>query len=144
MKTAKKIKLHLADMPTDYAALCRVFIPRPIHDKIAYRNTAEIAEVFAGFEGKMSPDQEDYFDLLCSTMERWNEQHIKRQKRTGLDMLKHLLENHELSGADLSRLLGVSPMLGPMILRGERQITAAHARKLGEKFGLPPGVFIEE
>jgi antitoxin component HigA of HigAB toxin-antitoxin module len=34
-------------------------------------------------------------------------------------------------------------MLGPMILRGERSITAEHARKLGKRFGLPAGVFIE-
>jgi antitoxin component HigA of HigAB toxin-antitoxin module len=29
-----------------------------------------------------------------------------------------------------------------MILRGERSITAEHARKLGTRFGLDPGAFI--
>jgi antitoxin component HigA of HigAB toxin-antitoxin module len=58
-------------------------------------------------------------------------------------MLKHLLEQHGLSGVDLSRLLGVSSKLGPMILRGERSITVEHARALGAHFGLPAGAFIE-
>ncbi len=58
-------------------------------------------------------------------------------------MLKYLLENHGMNGADLSRLLGASRQLGPMILRGDREITAEHARALGKHFALSPGVFIE-
>jgi antitoxin component HigA of HigAB toxin-antitoxin module len=48
-----------------------------------------------------------------------------------------------MSAADLSRVLGSHRTLGPMILRGERSITAEHARALGSHFGLPAGVFIE-
>ena len=65
------------------------------------------------------------------------------RKVGGLEMLRHLIETHELSGADLAGILGVSRNLGPMILRGEREITAAHARALGAHFALSPGVFIE-
>ena len=49
----------------------------------------------------------------------------------------------ELNGADVSRILGVSRHLGPMILRGERAITANHAPALGAHFDLSAGVFIE-
>ena len=48
-----------------------------------------------------------------------------------------------MSATDLSRLLGASRQLGPMILRGERRITAEHARTLGSHFGLSAGAFIE-
>ena len=75
-------------MPRDYAGLCRVFLPRPIHDEIGYRNTVEIAGVFAGFEDQMTADQNDYFGLLCE---------------------------HGLAGADLSRILGRSLPPGSMI-----------------------------
>jgi len=43
---------------------------------------------------------------------------------------------------DLSRILQSSAKLGAMILRGDRSITADHARKLGEYFKLPAGTFI--
>ena len=59
-----------------------------------------------------------------------------------LELLKHLLAENDMGGADLSRLLGGSRQLGPMILRGERSITAEHARKLGARFALDPGAFI--
>jgi len=68
---------------------------------------------------------------------------VKWAKRTPVDTLKYLLEEQDLKAADLSRILGASRMLGPMILRGERSITAEHARRLGKRFGLPAGVFVE-
>ena len=61
----------------------------------------------------------------------------------GANLSEAFLGEANLSGADLSRLLGVSRQLGPMILRGEREITAAHARILGKRFALSPGAFIE-
>lgn len=143
MKTKSKTRLRFADMPKDYAALCRLHLPRPIHDKAEYGNTVEIADVFAGFEREMNTAQADYFDLLCSLIEAWDKEHVAWRKVGGLEILRHLVEEHSLSGADLSRILGASRMLGPMILRGDRAITADHARVLGAHFSLPAGVFIE-
>jgi hypothetical protein len=62
---------RFADMPRDYEALCRLHLPRPIHDQADYENTVEIADAFAGFEKKMTPGQEDYFHLLCTLIEAW-------------------------------------------------------------------------
>jgi len=138
-----KAKLCFDDMPRDYAALCRMHLPRLIHDKAEYENTLEIVEAFAGFESNMTAGQEDYFDILCTLIEAWEKEKVEWPDVTPVGMLKHLMEQHEMSGADLSRLLGGSRQLGPMILRGERSITADHARKLGLHFGLGAGAFIE-
>jgi hypothetical protein len=43
-----------------------------------------------------------------------------------------------MSGTDLSRLLDASSKLGPMILCGDRSITAEHARILGKHLASPP------
>lgn len=61
---------------------------------------------------------------------------------TGVDLLSDPLDRHGINGAGLSELLGATRTLGPMILRGERAITAEHARTLGERFKLDPGAFI--
>lgn len=129
-------------MPRDYAELCGIFLPRLIHDQVGYRNTVEIADVFAGHEDRMSDAQNDYFDLLCDLIEKYERETVPAPKLKSLALLKHLVEEHGLSGADLSRLLGKSLPLGPMILRGERKITAAHAILLGRHFGLRPDAFI--
>jgi len=137
-----KTRLRFADLPRDYEGLCRLHLPRPIHDKAEYGNTLEIAEIFAGFEADMTPGQTDYFDLLATLLEAWEKANVKWRDIPPIELLKYLLAENGMSGADLSRLLGGSRQLGPMILRGERSITADHARKLGARFCLQPGAFI--
>jgi antitoxin component HigA of HigAB toxin-antitoxin module len=140
MKT--KSKPAFASMPGDYPALCQVFPPRPIRDDVGYRNTVEIADAFAGFENRMTADQNDYFDLLCQLIEEYEAASSEPPRANGLALLAHLVTEHGLSGADVSRILGRSGSLGPMILRGERKITADHAVSLGRHFGLRPDAFL--
>jgi HTH-type transcriptional regulator/antitoxin HigA len=137
-----KTKCRFAELPRDYEALCRLYLPRLIHDKAEYENTLEIAEAFAGFEEEMTRGQSDYFDLLTTLLEAWEKMHVKWRNVPPLELLKHLIEENGMNGSDLSRLLGGSRQMGPMILRGERSITAEHARKLGVRFHLDPGAFI--
>ena len=58
---------------------------------------------------------------------------------TPLDTLNFLLEQHELTAADLSRLLGTDRSLGPKILRGERRLTVDHIRTLACHWNIDPG-----
>jgi antitoxin component HigA of HigAB toxin-antitoxin module len=129
-------------MPVEYALLCRVFLPRPIHDDVAYQNTVEVADIFAGFEDEMTADQNDYFDLLCELIAKYEAAKVTPLKLCGTALLKHFIEEHSLSAAEVSRILGKSTSLGPMILRGERKITANHAVSLGRHFGIRPDVFL--
>ena len=50
------------------------------------------------------------------------------------DFLQHLLDEHKLAAANLSRILGGSRNLGAMILRGERNLTLPHVCKLAARF----------
>lgn len=61
---------------------------------------------------------------------------------TGLEALRHLLEEHKMSGADLSRLLGAHRTLGPMILRRERKLTVEHVRVLCRHFNVAADLFL--
>ena len=131
--------------PADtYAELVMALPPRPLHDKHDYENAVAMIGNLAGYE--LNSDQADYLDALATFVERYEQDHaqtrVDTSKVTGLDVLRSLMDEHGMSGADLSRLLGVSRSVGPMILRGERNITSEHARKLGKRFRLNPGVFI--
>lgn len=121
MKT--KQPLTFERMSKDYAGLCGRFLPRPIRDRVGYENTVVITDAFAGFEGRMNRDRSDYFDLLCSLISDYES--VKPPNLSGLDLLKHLVSEHGLSGAELSRILGKPVALGPMILRGQRSVTPA-------------------
>jgi antitoxin component HigA of HigAB toxin-antitoxin module len=109
---------------------------------VDYANVAEVADAMALWRDDFSDDQEDYFDLLCSLMEDYDRENTKWPKLGGREMLQHLLEEHDLAAADLSRILGGSRNLGAMILRGDRNLTLAHVRKLAGHFKVSPELFI--
>jgi antitoxin component HigA of HigAB toxin-antitoxin module len=45
-----------------------------------------------------------------------------------MSILKYLLAEHGMNGADLARSLGVNESMGGKILRGERNLTVEHIR----------------
>ena len=129
-------------LPAKYDRLCSFFLPRPIHDKVGYKNTVEVADLFAGFEELMSAGQTDYFDLLCDLIEKYENDQKEPTKLKAGELLRHLAAEHQLSGSAVARILGKSEQMGRMILRGERSITAQHAICLGKYFNLRPDAFL--
>ena len=142
MKPNTQSGFRFQDLPRDYEGLCLVHLPRPIHDATDYANLAEVADDMALWQDEFTPDQRDYFEMLCSLMESYDGRHVKWPKLDGPAMLKHLMGEHGLKAADLSRILEGSRNLGAMILRGERHLTLAHIRKLAVHFGVNPGLFV--
>jgi HTH-type transcriptional regulator/antitoxin HigA len=133
-------RVEFARLPKDYAGLCRILTPRPIHDRVEFRNITEITDAMAGHP--LTPDQEDYFDLLCRLIEDYEKDQVEAPKVTALEALQHLLEAQGMSAADLARLLDVHRTLGAMILRGERKLTLNHVRTLAKHFRVSADVFL--
>jgi antitoxin component HigA of HigAB toxin-antitoxin module len=75
-------------------------------------------------------------------LEEYDRAYVRWPKVSIQTRLRHLLDESGLSAADLSRLLGGSPNLGSMILRGDRNLTLAHVRKLADPFRVSPELFI--
>jgi len=137
-----KLPIQFAQLPKDYAGLCQMLMPRPIRDKVDLENVTVITDAMAGH--KLTPDQEDYFDLLCRLVQDYESEHgrVSAPRVTGLEALRHLLDEHGMSGADLSRLLGAHRTLGAMILRGERKLTVEHVRMLCAHFSVSADLFL--
>jgi HTH-type transcriptional regulator/antitoxin HigA len=136
-----RTKIEFARLPKDYAGLCRILTPRPIHDKVEFQNVTEITDAMAGH--KFTSDQEDYFDLLCRLIEDYERERVPAPEVSALEALNHLLEASGMNAADLARLLGVHRTLGAMILRGERKLTLKHVRTLARHFGVSADVFLD-
>ena len=134
--------IEFARLPKDYAGLCRLLAPRPIHDAVDFRNVTEITDAMSGH--KLTRDQEDYFDLFSRLIEDYEKANglADDPAVSAMDALKHLMEAHNMNAADLARLLNVHRTLGPMILRGERQLTLAHVRALAKHFGVSADLFL--
>jgi HTH-type transcriptional regulator/antitoxin HigA len=138
----KQTRFCFEDLPKNYAALCRVLLPRPIHDAVEHANVTEVTDAMVLWNEEFTAGQADYFEMLCSLLEEYDDKHVKWPKLSQVDMLTHLMEAQDMSAADLSRLLGGSRNLGAMILRGERKLTLNHVRILAKRFGVSADLFL--
>ena len=60
---------------------------------------------------------------------------------TPVELLRRLMDEHEMNESDLGRLFG-DRSLGHRILAGERELSKTHIRTLAEKFSLNPATFL--
>ena len=118
------------------------YLPRPIHDDAEDAEATAMMNALAVFT-RLNAEQRDYLDVLTELVDEFDQgKKARLPKVSGLDVLKHLLEEHGMSAADLSRILNTSRNLGAMILRGERQLTLAHVRVLAKHFGVSADLFL--
>ncbi|MSU72564.1 MAG: transcriptional regulator [Opitutus sp.] len=139
----KTTRLSLARLSTTFEGLVKFHPPRPIHDRVGYDNTAEIVDVLAVAGPRLNADQADYLELLSTLIERSDAEHTGRlPASSGLDLLKYLLDEHQLGGDGLAQILGVDRSIAYRILKGERRLTAAHIKALGARFAVPADLFL--
>jgi len=129
------------DIPESYAELVGLFMPRPLHDDVDYRNALAVLDAMAGFE--MNADQEDYFEAIATFVEKYETEHyaLNDTKMTPVELLRSLMDEHGMTESDLGRLLG-DRSLGHRILTGERELSKAHIRILAEHFSLNPAALL--
>jgi HTH-type transcriptional regulator/antitoxin HigA len=139
MKSARKPAFDR--LPTTFDGLIALHAPRPIHDEVGYKNTVEVVDALAGHA--LNRDQDDYLQLLAGLVERYEANTLpKRPRISGVGMLRYVLDENNLGGDDLARIIGVDRSVAFRILKGERSLTTDHIKALCERFGVPADVFI--
>lgn len=122
-------------LPKTYEGLVALHVPRPIHDEVSYENTVLLVDALAGM--KLNQDQEDFLEILSQQVEAYEAEHLKAPKqKTGLELIRLLLEENDLSGDDLAELIGVDRSVAYKILKGTRNLTVDHVRSLAERFAI--------
>ena len=145
MSSAKKTKLFglrpFSKMPRTFGGLCRMLPLRPIHDETDYDNAIEMLDSLVGFE--LNKDQLDFLVALTTLVGAYEDEHyaIDTTDKTGLDALKYLMEQNDMTASDLGNLLG-NRSLGSKILRGERELSKTHLRILADRFKVDAGLFL--
>ena len=116
-------------LPGRFEDLVMLMPPQAITDGVHYDNTVEMIDRLMD-SGKLTRGQELYLETLAQLVQHYDAEHhaIDTQDITGLDSLKHLMEENDMSATDLAKVLGVHASMGSKILKGERQLTASHIR----------------
>ncbi len=125
----------------DYLALCRAF---PL---LSIRDDAHLDEAISRIDAlidrdELSPGEQAYLEALSDLVELYEDEHIKMPPVSGVDVLRHLMEEHGLRQQDLVPLFGSKSTVSD-VLSGKRPLALAHIVKLSERFGLPADVFID-
>ena len=128
-------------MPKTFSGLSRLLPLRPIHDEAEYGNAIEMLDSLVGH--KLNKDQLDYVEVLTTLVGAYEDEHhaIDTSDISGLDALKYLLEQNDMTASDLGLLLG-NRSLGSKILRGERELSKTHLRILADRFKVDAGLFL--
>ena len=84
------------DIPETYAELVGLFMPRPLHDEMDYRNALGVLDAMAGFE--MNADQEDYFEAVATFVEKYEARHhaLDAKGLTPVELLYSLMKQEIL------------------------------------------------
>ena len=130
------------ELPKDYAGLVRHWPPCAPQDEVAYDNLLELIDQLDSIP-KPTKDQERYLNTISILLEDYERQHYADDfgELPPLDVLKYLLDGNGMNASDLGTLLG-DRALGSRILRGERELSKAHARTLAKRFKVTLDLFI--
>lgn len=127
----------------DYLVLVRRFPLRPLSSRKELREAGEILDHYIGRED-LTAGERDYLAALSVFVERYErDQGLSGLKAlTPLEILKHLMEENGMKTSDLGSVLG-SRGLASEVLNGNRGLSKTLIKKLAEKFGVDPGLFLE-
>ena len=79
-------------------------------------------------------------DTLGTLLHAYEEQHHAMPECRGRDVLRFLMEEHDLTQSNLSEV-GSQGVVSD-ILRGKRELNVRQIRALAERFGVSPAVFL--
>jgi HTH-type transcriptional regulator/antitoxin HigA len=126
-----------------YLELVRNFPLRPIRTKRELSQAMKIAGQLATYdEGTLPRGEQDYLDTITVLIEDHQRRHSTAMpKVTPLAMLKHLMEERDMTITDLGRVIG-SQSNASLILSGKRAISRRVMGLLSEYFRVSPSAFV--
>lgn len=80
-------------------------------------------------------------DIVTSFVRDYEQRNVEIPDAKPADVLRLLMQQHELRQADLSEIFGSQSNVSE-VLSGKREINARQARLLAKRFGISPAVFI--
>ena len=81
-----------------------------------------------------------FLEILGIVIENYEAEHHSWENASGVEVLKSLMEEHDLKQDDLSEI-GSQGVVSE-ILHGKRQLNINQIKKLSERFNVNPAVFI--
>ena len=140
VKAAKAVTAE--DLPARFIDLVALMPPHVIRSEADYDRVIAFMDKLLA-RPKLTKGQTEFFETWSVLIGDYEDVHhpIDTSDFRGLDALKYLLEQNNMTASDLGNLLG-NRSLGSKILRGERELSKAHLRILADRFKVDAGLFL--
>lgn len=139
---ATKLTLpSFAKLPKTYEALCRLHLPRTLHDEIELEAVTKIIDMMVG--QPLSADQADYLETLSALANAYESMnHEALPSLPPHEFLSAHLENIGMTATEWGRLIGIDRSTASRLLRGERKFNTSHVRNTAEALNLEASLLI--
>ncbi|MCU0777260.1 MAG: hypothetical protein MUF86_06290 [Akkermansiaceae bacterium] len=141
MNATKPIPSSFARLPKTYEALCRIHLPRTLHDDIELEAVTEIIDLMAGHP--LNKDQSDYLETLSELAGAYESaNHAALPALPPHEFLAAHLENIGMTATEWGKLIGIDRSTASRLLRGERKFNTTHVRKTAGALHLDASLLI--
>ncbi len=125
-----------------YIELLQQFPPRPIKSEEELFAAQEMIDTLLD-SGEITPEKQDYINLLGILIYEYEEKHIPIPDLSGIDLLKALIDELDLKQKDLVPIFKTESIVSE-ILNGKRKFTVEHIEKLADFFNISPSAFFSQ
>lgn len=129
-----------SDLTDSYFDLVRVFPLTRIGDDAHLTEAQKVLECL--LQQDLNSGADAYLDALSDAIEPYEDETIPPSDATPAEILQELLNANRLTQQALADAVGIAQSTLSAFLKGKRFPTTAHAKRLGDHFGVSPTVFL--
>lgn len=129
----------MSALANDYVALLRQIRPEVIRDDRQNQLYLSRLETLSS-KKSLTKAEEKLMRLLLLLVEDFERKSDPVPDAPPIDVLRHLMEAHDLKQKDLAGIFGTESVVSE-VLHGKRELTKEHIRRLSAKFAVSPAVF---
>jgi HTH-type transcriptional regulator/antitoxin HigA len=126
-------------LAVDYGQVLAEVKPEVIPDEEELRRQTEILETLTARETPMEIEKK-LIALLTLLIEEFENRNYPVINVGPLDIIRHLMEEHQLRQKDLMDVFGTESIVSD-VLNGKRELNKDHIKRLSERFKVSPAVF---
>jgi HTH-type transcriptional regulator/antitoxin HigA len=124
----------------EYTALLRKVAPKVIHTDRENEYYTEILYELDRRSKSLTPAEKELAELLTLLIENFEDKHYALARAKPLEVLRFLMEQHDLKQKDLVDIFGTASIVSE-VLSGKRELNKDHIKRLSRRFQVSPELF---
>jgi HTH-type transcriptional regulator / antitoxin HigA len=124
----------------EYTALLKKVPPKVIRTERENETYSEILYDLDRRSKRLSQAEKEFAELLTLLIEDFEAKHYQLPRSKPLDVLRFLMEQHNLLQKDLADIFG-TPSIVSEVMSGKRELNKEHIRRLAARFHVSPELF---